>query len=207
MAHEIPRQLRLTDLDTGRTMDIPEAPNQGVWNAGDDYWNVAEPYPAEPGPITPVDIKVDRHLTAKDTNPKDAVGIRKWRQFTTIPMTVMAELGVAMLEGGRKYGVSNYRVAGVRSSVYIDAAFGHIMQWWEGEDIDADSKLSHVTKAIASLVVLRDAMINDKLEDDRPPKANLGELRDNMQVVVDDLFVRIPDPKGRFTEKDYPDAP
>jgi len=143
----------------------------------------------------------DRHPDTKDTNPKDAVGIRKWRQFTTIPLTVMAELGVAMLEGARKYGKHNYRVSGVRASVYVDAAMGHIMQWWEGEDIDSDSGLSHVTKAIASLVVLRDAMMQLELVDDRPPEGNLADLRPDLQEVVDRLFERIPEPKEPFTER------
>ena len=137
----------------------------------------------------------------KDTNPKDAVGIRKWRQFTTIPLTVMAELGVAMFEGARKYGKHNFRSSGVRASVYVDAARGHIMQWWEGEDIDADSNLSHITKAIASLVVLRDAMIQDKLVDDRPPTGNLGMVRGDLQYVVDSLFEKHPVPKDPFTAK------
>ena len=56
----------------------------------------------------------------KETNPKDAVGIRKWRNFATVSMTVMAEVGVAMMEGARKYGRHNYRVSGVRASVYVD---------------------------------------------------------------------------------------
>src|SRR3546814_1076431 len=76
---------------------------------------------------------------SKDTNPKDAVGTKKWRQFSTIPVTIIWELGVAMLEGARKYGRHNYRVAGVRGSVYVDAAIGHITQWWEGEDLDPDT--------------------------------------------------------------------
>ncbi|TGW07669.1 hypothetical protein EN788_35460, partial [Mesorhizobium sp. M2D.F.Ca.ET.145.01.1.1] len=117
---------------------------------------------------------------SKASNPKDSVGARKWRQYATVPATVIAELGVAMLEGAAKYGRHNYRVAGVRASVYVDAAKGHIDQWWEGEDYDPDvpgQRLSHITKAIASLVVLRDAMIQDMLNDDRPPKAKLDKVR------------------------------
>lgn len=83
----------------------------------------------------------------------------------------MAEVGVAMLEGATKYGRHNYRVAGVRSSVYYDAVMRHLIAWWEGEDIDPDSKLSHVTKAITSLVVLRDAMMQGMATDDRPPRS------------------------------------
>jgi len=141
-------------------------------------------------------------MNAKDGNPKDSVGIRKWRQFATIPFTVLAEVGVGMMEGARKYGRHNYRVAGVRASVYVDAAIGHIMQWWEGEDLDPDTKLSHITKAICSLVVLRDAMIQDMLNDDRPPRANLDRVRVDLQAVVDDMFARHPDPKEAFTEVD-----
>lgn len=139
-------------------------------------------------------------LTSKDTNPKDAVGTKKWRVYSTVPMTVIWELGVAMLEGARKYGRHNYRVAGVRASVYIDAAKGHIDTWWEGEDIDAESRLSHITKAIASLTVLRDAMIQNKFVDDRPPRTDMDAFRTNLQAVVNDLFERIPDAKPAYTE-------
>jgi hypothetical protein len=107
---------------------------------------------------------------AKPSNPKDLVGVRK-APMSTVPANVLAEVGVAMLEGASKYGRHNYRAVGVRGSVYYDGTMRHIMGWWEGEDIDADSGLSHITKAIASLVVLRDAMIQGKFTDDRPPRS------------------------------------
>jgi len=91
--------------------------------------------------------------------------------MSTVPSNVMAEVGVAMLEGATKYGRHNYRVAGVRSSVYYDALMRHMFAWWEGEDIDPDSQLSHVTKAITTLVVLRDAMMQGMATDDRPPRS------------------------------------
>ena len=106
----------------------------------------------------------------KLTNPKDIVGIRK-APMSTVPANVIAEVGVAMLEGASKYGRHNYRVAGVRASVYYDGTMRHMMSWWEGEDIDPDSDLSHITKAITSLVVLRDSMMQDMWTDDRPPKS------------------------------------
>lgn len=104
---------------------------------------------------------------SKPTNPKDAIGIKK-APMSTVSALVLAEVGVAMLEGAAKYGRHNYRAVGVRSSVYYDATRRHLDKWWEGEDLDPDSSLSHITKAITSLVVLRDAMIQGKLEDDRP---------------------------------------
>lgn len=142
-------------------------------------------------------------MTSKETNPKDAVGVKKWRQYCTVPATVLWEVGVGMLEGARKYGRHNYRVAGVRASVYVDAAKGHIDQWWEGEDIDKDSSLSHITKAICSLVVLRDAMIQDMLTDDRPPKARLEAVRADLQKAVDEIFARYPEPLPAFVAEDF----
>ena len=91
--------------------------------------------------------------------------------MSTVPANVLAEVGVAMLEGASKYGRHNYRVAGVRASVYYDGTMRHLMSWWEGEDIDPDSGLSHITKAITSLVVLRDAMMQSMCTDDRPPSS------------------------------------
>lgn len=107
---------------------------------------------------------------AKPSNPKDMVGMRK-APMSTVPANVLAEVGVAMLEGASKYGRHNYRAVGVRGSVYYDGTMRHLMDWWEGEDIDPDSGMSHITKAITSLVVLRDAMIQGKFTDDRPPRS------------------------------------
>lgn len=109
----------------------------------------------------------------KCTNPKDVIGSRKVA-MSTVPAGVLMEISLGMLEGSVKgYGRHNYRVAGVRSSIYYDAALGHIMDWWEGDDIDAESGLSHITKALSSLVVLRDAMLQDMLTDDRPPRSKV----------------------------------
>lgn len=134
---------------------------------------------------------------AKDTNPKDAVGTKK-PPMSTVSAPVMMELGTAMLEGARKYGRHNYRISNVRASVYYDAALRHLFSWFEGEDIDPDSGMSHVTKAIASLAVLRDAQINDCLVDDRPPSSKEG-WKDNLQENVDDIFERYPEAKEAYT--------
>jgi len=135
---------------------------------------------------------------AKDTNPKDAVGCKKV-YFSTIPVPVLAEVGLGMLEGALKYGRHNYRKVGVRASVYYDAFKRHIEDWWEGEDIDPDSDLSHITKAICTLVVLRDAMIQNKLTDDRPPKSPKGWMRDlNKRAAA--LIEKYPNPVAAVTE-------
>lgn len=139
-------------------------------------------------------------MTSKPTNPKESVGVQKWRQFTCVPAAVQFEIGVAMLEGARKYGRNNWSVAGALASIYVDAALGHIHQWWCGEDVDAESKVSHLTKAITSLMVLRDAEIHGKMSDDRPPKTDLDALRTRLQSAVNDIFSRVPEAKPAHTE-------
>lgn len=131
-------------------------------------------------------------MTEKPTNPKDACGIKK-APLSVVSSPVLAELGLGMLEGALKYGRHNYRAIGVCGSVYYDATMRHLMAWWEGEDTDPDSGLSHVTKAIASLVVLRDAMIQDKFTDDRPPRAPAGWLAE-LNKKAEALIEKYPNP-------------
>lgn len=128
-------------------------------------------------------------MPTKPSNPKDMVGVKK-TPMSVVSAPVVAEIGLGMLEGMVKYGRHNYRAVGVRASVYYDATMRHMMAWWEGEDMDpeSDAQLSHVSKAIASLVVLRDAMIQGKLTDDRPPSSPSGwmtELNAKAKAVVE----------------------
>lgn len=109
-------------------------------------------------------------------NPKDRCGAKK-PPLSCVPAQVLMELGLAMYEGAHKYGRYNFRETEVRASIYYDAAMRHLMAWWEGEDLDEDSGLPHVVKAITSLVVLRDAEMNGRLIDDRPPSALPGWMR------------------------------
>jgi hypothetical protein len=131
--------------------------------------------------------EVANHTNIKDSNPKDVVGVRKV-PMSPVPSGVLMELGLAMLEGARKYGRHNYRAVGIRSSVYYDAAMRHLMAWWEGEELDPGSGISHLTKAISTLVVIRDAQMVGKVEDDRPPPLAAGwieELNQKAGEIID----------------------
>jgi hypothetical protein len=136
---------------------------------------------------------------SKPSNPKDAVGIRK-APMSTLPAPVLFEIGLAMMEGARKYGRHNYRAVGVRASVYYDAFMRHVTAWWEGEDIDPDSGLPHLSKAGACLVVLRDSMRRGNCTDDRPPKVEAGWLKELNKLAVG-IIDRYPESKEPFTEK------
>lgn len=137
----------------------------------------------------------------KDTNPKDAVGVRKV-PFSVLPWGVIAEIGLALLEGARKYGRHNWRRAGVRASVYVDASLRHITDWWEGADTDLDSGLSHITKAIACLTVLRDSMLSGNWIDDRPPVVYRPGWMRRANDEAADIIDRYPNPVPPHTHKE-----
>lgn len=119
---------------------------------------------------------VEAVVDTKPTNPKDACGVKKV-PISGMPAPVLLEAGLVKLHGDLKYGRYNWREAGVRGSVYYDAAFRHLAAWWEGEDLDPDSGISHLAHAITGLAVLRDAQFMDNWIDDRPP-ANIGFIKE-----------------------------
>ena len=135
----------------------------------------------------------------ENMNPKDALGIAK-NPHCCVPLTVLAELGVAMMEGARKYGRHNYRCTDIRASIYYDAARRHLDAWWEGEDIDPDSGLHHLVKAIASLTVCRDGEIQDKLYDDRPPKTP-SEFYKHLAEITKGVIEKYPNEVGPYINK------
>ena len=161
----------------------------------------------------------------KPSNPKDALGILKV-PASTLSAPVTAEVGVAMFEGALKYGRHNYRAIGVRASVYYDAVVArHMALWWEGEDEDVDTcelapegkdtglvngkgqfvipgtGLSHITKAIAGLYVIRDAMIQGKFIDDRPPRTAQG-WQNELNKKVKALIKQYPNAVAPYIEGD-----
>ena len=138
----------------------------------------------------------------KETNPKDEIGIKKPRFYSGLPANVTKEVSIGVMEGAMKYGRHNYRIAGVRASTYIDATIGHLLDYWEGQDIDPDSDLHHITKAIASLYVLRDAQMRNVCEDDRPPKSDVEGDKTRLQAIVNKLFKEYPNPEPAYKEGD-----
>ena len=139
-------------------------------------------------------------MGTKPTNPKDSLGIRK-APLSAVPTGPLYEVGLAMLEGARKYGRHNYREMGVRASVYYDACMRHLAAWWEGEDIDSDSNLSHIIKAAGCIFVLRDAMLMENCVDDRPPRYPKGLDLQRLNEAADNIIKKYPTCKTPFTHR------
>lgn len=104
--------------------------------------------------------------TTKLSNPKDIIGSSKLALHCW-PSTATAMGSLGLLVGALCYGRSNWRVAGVRASIYFDACNRHMNAWFEGEDNDPDSGVPHLAHALACLAILVDAKAADKLVDDR----------------------------------------
>jgi hypothetical protein len=128
-----------------------------------------------------------RHLgqldAVKPTNPKDAFAVSKL-PLHLVPDTVRAYAALAFAEGAAKYGAYNWRVAGVRASVYRSALDRHLASWWNGEDADPATGVPHLASVIACAGIILDAELCGKLTDDRPPTAPLGATIRAMQADV-----------------------
>jgi hypothetical protein len=118
-------------------------------------------------------------ISEKPTNPKDLIGSDKL-PLHLWPETASALGSLALLDGALKYGRSNFREIGVRSSIYFDACRRHLQFWFEGEDDDPDSRLPHLAHALACLAIIVDAEAAGKLNDDRMVRGGYRELMNEL---------------------------
>lgn len=135
----------------------------------------------------------------KATNPKDRVATTRL-DLSLFPTTAIAYGALAMTEGDLKYGGYNYRTAGVKASVYFSAANRHLIKWFNGEWADKKTEVPHLASALACISVVIDAIECDKLNDDRPPKCDMGDLLDQMEKKVIHLQGLFKDGPDRHTE-------
>ena len=99
-------------------------------------------------------------------NPKAAMGRQKVRYCFTPPI-FRAAVALVMELGARKYGPFNWRKDPVRATDYVDAIQRHLDAWTDGEDLDPESKVSHLAHIAACCAVLMDAEANKTMIDDR----------------------------------------
>lgn len=75
------------------------------------------------------------------------------------------------------------------------------MAWWEGEDVDPESALSHLTKVMSCMVVLRDGMIQGNWVDDRPPRILQQGWVSDLNQKTARLLEAYPHPPPAWVEK------
>lgn len=123
----------------------------------------------------------------KATNPKDAIANDKL-PLHLVPDTLDIYAAAAFAEGDSKYGGYNWRIAGVRASVYYSALMRHMKKWWNGQWADPKTQVPHLANAVACLGIIVDAIETDKLVDDRPPSVILDSVIGDMESSI--KFVR-----------------
>lgn len=140
-------------------------------------------------------------IPSKLSNPKDFIGSSKL-PLHLWPTTATAMGCIALLEGASKYGRTNYRVHGVRASIYVDACKRHLDAWFEGEDLSPEG-IPHLANALACLAIIVDAQAAGKLTDDRNVQGGYRELVKYLTPFVNQLkeTYKDKDPK-HYTIKD-----
>lgn len=129
----------------------------------------------------------------KATNPKDAIGIGKL-PLDLVPETGIAYAALAFLEGALKYGKFNWRIAGVRWSVYEAALKRHMAKVNAGEWEDPVTGVPHIASMLACLMIAADAKEAGKLIDDRPPRV------EGFSKFIDGLTAKVAHLKALFRE-------
>lgn len=85
---------------------------------------------------------------------------------SAIPKDAVFEAGLALGYGAKKYGDDNYK-HGLSVKRTLGAAIRHIYQYLDGEDLDDESKLSHLGHAMASVAMTIYNVKNNPEFDDR----------------------------------------
>lgn len=119
----------------------------------------------------------------KPTNPKDGVGSTKL-PLHLVPDTLLIYAAMAFAEGDEKYGMYNFRVAGVRASIYLDALGRHMMRFKNGEWADKISKVPHLASAAACISILIDGFAMGNITDDRPYPMDVDEEIARGELVI-----------------------
>jgi hypothetical protein len=118
-----------------------------------------------------------------DDNPKTVHGTAK-PSISAIPPSAIIHLGQAMANGERKYGLFNYRDKRVSSSVYYNAAMRHLLEWWDGEEVDAESGCHPLAHVMACCAIILDAEGLGSLNDNRGTKGRVHELIERLKTTA-----------------------
>ncbi len=131
-------------------------------------------------------------VATKDTNPKDMVAAGKIPLALCSPIA-KAHWSLAQHAGMCKYGAWNWRITGVRASVYLHAMGRHMDAYLSGEDSDPVDGTHHLGNIMACAAILMDAEEAGKLTDDRPPMVGIRAAYAKLEALATRLAVQYKD--------------
>ena len=120
-------------------------------------------------------------------NPKELAGSKKPAIWSVFPRWVAHAVGRVMSVGAAKYGAFNYRESRIAASTYEDAIERHAALWFDGEDNDPETGVSHLASVIASCILLMDAQRTGQLEDNRQKTGIVRAQLDELEKLLVDL--------------------
>lgn len=173
---------------TAPVHDGPLIPRQPIEGEGPDWFdkmaaNAHAEWVAEDDKPPPLPV-----------NPKQVYGDTKV-PLHLFPMTAIAGGSLAFLEGKLKYGSDNFRGAPVEAMTYVRATLGHVIAWAEGRDIDPDSGLDELWKALACVALLIDAKEAGTLIDNRKYPGGYHQMLARLEPHVKRLMAMHADKK------------
>jgi len=74
-------------------------------------------------------------------------------KLSYLPYDALVEVAKVMEFGAQKYDKHNYK-KGMEYTRLIDAAFRHLHQFNDGQDLDEESHLNHISHCISNLLML-----------------------------------------------------
>ena len=94
-------------------------------------------------------------------------------RYDLIPPHVIEQLAAVLTGGAVKYGPNNWRADGGMAWTRCYASMmRHIQAWYQGEDTDPESGLSHLAHAMCNITFLMEYERTNTERDDRPFKAS-----------------------------------
>ncbi len=123
----------------------------------------------------------------KDSNPKDAAAVSRL-PVHMVPDTLVIYAAMAFAEGDSKYIAYNFRVAGIRISVYVAALRRHLMRYWNGEWADVKTGVPHLGSIAACTSILIDGHVVGNIVDDRPPAVYLGDEIEEAERIIQHVY-------------------
>jgi len=102
-------------------------------------------------------------------DPKQSQATKKM-QFDAVPVSLLLHAQPGNQNGADKYGVYNWLTLGdgaMSMSTYLNALQRHLLLFRAGQDVTSDTGIHNLDSMISGLAVLRDAMLFNKVNDDR----------------------------------------
>lgn len=123
----------------------------------------------------------------KGTNPKDAAAVGRV-PLHMVPDTLGLYAAMGFAEGDSKYIAYNFRVAGVRASVYVSALRRHLARYFNGEWADKKTRVPHLASVAACTAILIDGHVTGLINDDRPPAVDLNDETTRAEEIIKHVY-------------------